>query len=485
MNEMKFLSNLPQIQNLRVGADFPIAIATIPARVPAMISHSGNANRDHWLAKAKQVSRKVNLAWWLETLSAPLLISATLGAVALLLVRREFSQIDPWILGASIGGGIILLALVCWAWAARKFERPEQSLVRMEASMHLQNALSAARAGVVPWPAPTTKVDAGISWHWPRLLVPPLGMLALLAAGLFIPVSAKNSGKSGPPEQPQAWQQLSTELDALTKEEVVDEQQLEETRKKLEELKAQEEEQWFSHSSLEATDSLKKSHRAETDRIEREMGRAEKALQSLEKNAGAMNQAEKNRLMEEFDQALQGLQNGAMKPNPQLLEQMKQLDLKNMANLSPEQMQQLRENLQKNSEAMQKCKGEGGKSGDYSDELLDGGEGEGEGENGQDKPGNGTGNGGIDRGPGHDPDVLGNEKDQLEIGKLTGLEAKDLSKASPGDLLELQDGEHDVDRSSSKTSAGGNTDATGKGGDRVWRDALDPDEQKTLKKFFE
>ncbi|NJM39044.1 MAG: hypothetical protein HC845_14975, partial [Akkermansiaceae bacterium] len=303
-------------------------------------------------------------------------------------------------------------------------------------------------------------------------------------AGLFIPVSAKGSNRSGPPEQPQAWQQLSTELDALTKEEVVDEQQLEETRKKLEELKAQEEEQWFSHSSLEATDSLKKAHRAETDRIEREMGRAEKALQSLEKNAGAMNQAEKNRLMEEFDQALQGLQNGAMKPNPQLLEQMKQLDLKNMENLSPEQMQQLRENLKKNSEAMQKCTGEGGGD-DWSDELLDGegenGDGNGEG----DGNGNGNGKGGINRGPGHHPDVLGNEKDQLEIGQLTGLEAKDLSKASPGDLLELQDGEHDVERSESKYSAGGNTDATGKGGDRVWREALDPDEQKTLKKFFE
>src|SRR6478609_4075706 len=89
------------------------------------------------------------------------------------------------------------------------------------------------------------------------------------------------------PEQPQAWKQLSSELDHLTQEQVVDEKYLEETRKRLEELKSQEEEQWFSHSSLEATDSLKKSHRAETDRIERELGRADKALENIEKNAGA------------------------------------------------------------------------------------------------------------------------------------------------------------------------------------------------------
>jgi len=31
----------------------------------------------------------------------------------------------------------------------------------------------------------------------------------------------------------------------------------------------------------------------------------------------------------------------------------------------------------------------------------------------------------------------------------------------------------------------GNNDAIGKGGDRVWRDALDPAEQRTLKRLFE
>jgi hypothetical protein len=442
-----------------------------------LMSGPENSNRDHWQAKANQVARTVNFAWWLETLAAPLLVGAVLGAVALLVVRREFSQLEPWLLAAVIGGTLLVLGLACWAWATRRFEKPEQSLVRIEAAMRLRNSLSAARAGVAPWPAPVGKIDAGLAWQWPRLLVPPLGALVLLAAGLFIPMAVRDPHPTGAAEQPQAWKQLDTELDKLTKEEVVDEKYLEETRKKLEELKVQEEEQWFSHSSLEATDSLKKSHRSETERVERELGRADKALETLEKNAGAKNQAEKNRLMEEFDQALKGLQNGAMKPNPALLEQMKQLDLKDMANLTPEQLEQLRENMKKNSDALKKCKGEG-QGEDWSDELL-AGDGEG------DKPGDGPGQGGVDRGPGHDPGVLGAEKDRVETGKLTGLESKDLSRATPGDLLELQDGEHDVDLAPSAVSAGGNTDATGKGGDRVWRDALDPAEQRTLKRFFE
>ncbi len=443
------------------------------------MSGSENSNRDHWQAKASQVARTVNFAWWLETLSAPLLVGAISGAVLLLVVRREVPQVEPWLLAAAIGGSLLVLGLACWARAAQKFEKPEQSLVRIEAAMRLRNSMSAARAGVAPWPAPVGKIDAGLAWQWPRLLVPPLGALVLLAAGLFIPMAVRNLHPAGVPEQPQAWKQLDTELDKLTKEEVVDEKYLEETRKKLDELKAQEEEQWFSHSSLEATDSLKKSHRAETERVERELGRADKALETLEKNAGAANQAEKNRLMEEFDQALQGLQNGAMKPNPALLEQMKQLDLKDMANLTPEQVEQLRENLKKHGQAMKDGQGKG-EGEDWSDELL-AGDGDGEG----DKPGDGPGKGGVDRGPGHAPGVLGAEKDRVEIGKLTGLESKDLSRATPGDLLELQDGEHDVDLAPSAVSAGGTTEATGKGGDRVWRDALDPAEQRTLKRFFE
>ena len=407
----------------------------------------------------------MNFAWWLETLSAPLLITALIGAAGLWLVRREFSQLAPGILVALVAAAVLILALACWAWAARKFEKTEQSLVRIEAAMLLKNALSAAQAGVSPWPAPLGKVDAGLAWRWPRLSLPPLGALALLAAGLWIPVTGPNPTAAAAPEQPQAWQQLAAELDHLTQEQVVDEKYLEETRKRLEQLESQEQEQWFSHSSLEATDSLKKSHRAETTRVGRNLDQAEKSLENLGKTA---NQAEQNRLMAEFDQALQGLQNGAMNPNPALLEQMKQLGSKEMENLTPEQIEQLRENLKKSSEAIKQGSGDG-----ESDELL---AGEGPTENGK---------GGVDRGPGHSPGVLGKEKDAIETGKLTGLEAQDLAQATPGDLLELQAGQHDLDESPSQVTGGGTTDATGKGGDRIWKDALDPAEQRTLKRFFE
>ncbi len=452
-----------------------------------MAAESARAHRDFWNKQAEQVRLRVNLAWWLETFSAPLVVFSIIGAFALIWVRRDLPGTAPWIPAVVVSAAVLLLGLVCLALAARKFEKAEESLVRIEAAMCLRNALSAAAAGVAPWPAPVTRIDAGLKWQWPRLLVPVIGALALLAAGIWIPVSRASDVAHNAPEQPQAWKQLTSELDHLKEEQVADEKYIEETRKKLEELKAQKEEQWFSHSSLEATDTLKKSHEAETARVEKELGKADKALGDLEKNAGSAGQADKERMVEEFEKALAGLQNGAMKPNPQLLEQMKNLDLKNLADLTPEQLEQLRENLQKNADGLKKAKGEG-EGGDWDEDMLADGDGKGDGDgngDGKDGNGDGPGQGGVDRGPGHDSSLLGKKKDPVETGDMAGLQAKDLSRATPGDLLELQDGEHEVDRSASKLSAGGGTEATGKGGDRVWKESLDPDEQRVLKRFFE
>lgn len=438
--------------------------------------------RHYWQRQAAMVRRRVNLAWWIETSSGPLLLGSLAGAAVLLLVRRELPQIAMWQTAGFTAAGLLLVGLVCLLIARRRFETTAESLVRIEASMRMRNALSAATAGVAPWPAPGGRIDAGLQWRWPRLLVPVLGSLALLAAGLWVPVSGKSAAVKAGSDQPQAWNQLEAELDMLAKEEVVDEAYLEDTRKQLDELKAQEEEQWFSHSSLEATDSLKRSHEAETQRLERELGRAEKALAALEKNAGAMGQEQKDRLMEEFDQALDGLRNGAMKPNPELMEQLKGMDLKNLGNLPPEQLQQLKENLAKHGKCLGECNG--GEGNEWDEDLMADGNGQGEGE-GEGKDGEGPGKGGVNRGPGHAGGVLGNQRDGVETGKMEALAAKDLSRSAPGDLLELQDGEHDVDKGASAITAGGNTTATGKGGDRVWRESLDPDEQRAMKRFFE
>jgi hypothetical protein len=447
--------------------------------------------RDAWTRHATAVARKINLAWWIQTLSTPLVTVGLVGACVLLLIRRELPDSPGWVLGLSSLGTVLLLAGIAWLVARRRFEKPDQSLVRIEASMRLRNALSAAKAGVAPWPELPPKVDAGVEWNWQRVLVPPLAALLFFTAGLFFPVSARTNPDVGK-DEPLAWDQLESDLERLKEEETIDETYIEDMKKRLEELRSQEEEEWFSHSSLEATDNLKKEHSGQVEKLERELTQADKALGNLEKNAGGMPAAEKERLLNQFDQALQGLQNGALRPNPQLLDQLKQLDPKNLGQIPPEQLQQLRDAMKKAGQACKDCQGGngGGQGDEWLDELLDG-DGDGKGSGGKegdqpgDEPGEGAGKGGVDRGPGHAPGMLGAEGKKLDTGDLTGLESKDLSRSLPGDLLQLQDGEHDVDKTAVGPRAGGATGATGYGGDRVWKDALDPDEQKALKKFFE
>ena len=458
---------------------------------------SDGTNRKYWHDQSSSLSRRINLGWFLQKLSAPLLVVSALGAVATLILRREFSEIPLWLIGVSLAACLVGTFVIALILAARRFEKPEQALVRIEAGAGLHSALSAANAGVSPWPEPPQRLTDSLKWHLPKTLAPPLAAVALLAVGLLVPISARQPAPSAPSSQPQAWSQIDSQLEQLAEDAMVDEEYIDEVEKRLEELRAQEEEEWFSHASLEATDSLEESHNANTEKLDRELSEAGSALEALAENADKLNAQQKQKLAEQFEQALEGLQNGAMKPNPELLGQLSKLDPNDLGKLNPDQMKQLKEGMQKLKDSLEKNKDrQGGQGeGDWEDQLLGDGEGEGEGEGkgegegegegqGNGEEGKGSGSGGVNRGPGHDPNVLRGGKDPLDVGELTGLNAEDLSRAIPGDLLQLQDGKHSVDESASKAAAGGAA-AQGKGGDRVWRDSLAPEEQRALKKYFE
>ncbi len=458
-------------------------------------------DKRYWMQQAAKLSRRINLAWFLDGFAGPLLIAAVIGAVLVLGFRREFPELHPTILGGSLAGIFLILGLIVLKRTWKRFESPAQALVRIEASQKMNSALSAASAGIVPWPERPKILSESLSWHLPKTLSPPAAALILLAIGLLIPIKAKSIDDSQTSREPQAWSQLDSQLEKLTEDAMVDEKYLEDMKERLDQLRAQEEEQWFSHASLEATDSLKESHNSSLDDLQQDLSEAADAMQELTDAAKNLNSEQKQKLADQFEDALQGMQNGAMKPNEQLMEQLSQLDPKDMGNLNPEQMQQLKDNMEKLKEGLNEA-GEG-QGDDWADQLLgDGGEGQ-EGQNGEGQcpeggncphggdckgecqgEGKGSGKGGIQRGPGHDPNVLRNPKDPLGVGDLAALEAKDLSRALPGDLLQIQDGKHSADQKASTLSSGGQA-TKGAGGDRVWKESLNPDEQRALKNYFE
>ncbi|MCP5534742.1 MAG: hypothetical protein H7A51_00735 [Akkermansiaceae bacterium] len=441
------------------------------------------ADEQTWHQIAGNTARRINLGWWLQTLATPLLVSSLVIACAVLITRRELNTL-PWLaLAAGTGGIIAVTGILSWLAARSRFETTTQSLVRIEATMKLRNALTAADHGIAPWPEVPGTIDDGVHWHWQRLLPPIVGALLIVTCGFIIPVHAKSNHKPQQ-QEPSAWSEIDTSLDQLDNQEVVQEEYIDEMRKKLEKLREQSQDDWFSHSSLEATDNLKQNHQTEQENLKSNLQRAERSLNALQNQAAKMNAEQKQRLLNEFDQAVKKMQQGDMKPNKELLEQLKKIDPKELNQLTPGQLDQLRENMRKHARNLNPGQQQGNQPGqgegedDWMNDFEDG-DGDGDGENDE------GGRGGIDRGPGHAPRPLGKEHDDTGAGKHEGLKSEDQRNALPGDLLETNDAEHDVDQSKTGPTAGGSVAGKGTGGDRVWKDTLLPNEKKAMKKFFE
>ena len=434
------------------------------------------ANEKRWRKLAKDTSRKINCAWWIQVLTTPLLIVSLAIACVLLMMRRETESLPavPIILGCL--GALAITAGGSWLAARRKFETQQQSLVRIESAMRLRNALTAADHGIAPWPKAPALVSDGVQWHWQRLLFPVVISAIIISCGLMIPLQAKSD--LPPAQQPTAWNELDTSLDQLDNQEIIQEEYIEATRKKLEKLREQSPDEWFSHSSLEATDNLQQNHQNEQANLKQNLQRAERALNSLQSHHGKLSPAQKQRLLNEYDQALKKMQQGGMQPNEQLLKQLKNLDPKQLNQLTKEQVDQIRKNMQRHAQGLDPD-GKGKQPGEQNDDWMNEGEGEGEGEDGD-----GPGRGGISRGPGTAPNVLGKSHDDTGTGKHQGLKSDDVGNALPGDLLQTSDTQHDIDKTNRRPETGGTSSGKGKGGDRVWKNSLMPNEKKALKEFF-
>ena len=327
--------------------------------------------QSRWLAIAQATARRFNWAWFLEKLSLPLLIAGLIGAGMVMLARREWVAF-PWLPSLAVAGGILaLVTLIAWLIARRHFTSTEKALVRIESAMAMNNSLTAAQNGVAPWPQVAAETSDGTQWNWSRLLIPPLATLLLLFAAFLLPISARNDPNAAPPEEPSNRQALQASIDELRKDDVIDEDYLDEIEEKVEELREQPKEEWFDHSALEATDSLKEAHEQQLKELERDIRKAERSLNALQNHSENMNPETRERLLDEFDQSLEKMNNGAMKPNKELLKQLSGMDPNQLGNLSKEQMDQLRENMRKQAQQMQQAGGEGEQGEGQGDEWLD------------------------------------------------------------------------------------------------------------------
>jgi ribosomal protein L20 len=432
-----------------------------------------------WHRLAGQTAWKVNAGWLLQQLT-PLIIAAGAVSFAVIVWQRSsgaemlLREMWPWLAGLAA-----LVVLASYLLARRHFISQAEAMVRLESQLHLHNALSVAKLGRGVWPEIPSQREDGLKWHWPRVSAPFALCALCLIAAFYLPVSP-DAAAVLPTVEPQAWQQMDDWLEKLEEEKIITPEEKEEQAAKIAALRDQEQEKWFSHESLNASDTLKEQLQREIGNMARDLADAERSLNALQNYASNLSEQAKEQMLKEYSEALEGMKNGSMKLDPKLLKELAQIDPKNLKSLSQNQLNQLRESLKQKSGSMAEMAPGKGFLGDgegEDDMLAEGGPGEGEGE--------GPGKGGITRGPGTAPLTLSQEENRFGTNKNEAVVNEDMSKAQLGTLLNLQDGKHDVDKTYSGPKATGGTNHQGQGGQQVWRESLTPEEKAVLKRVFQ
>lgn len=310
-----------------------------------------------WQSLARRTVKKVNFGWWLDRLT-PLLIILSLVVASSILVMRSLGKTlteNPWFY-AGTGVAFAGAAVAAWMMARRHFIQSSDGLVRLEDRMQLKNALTTADRGVGQWPeAPEdeTKIDAGLDWNWLRVATPFAIAAVVVAASLLIPITSVTAAKA-PPSEPLAWAQMEEWMETLEEEDVIEENAIEEVREKIEELRGQPDEEWFSHSSLEATDTLRNTMNQQLQNLGADLATAERDLNALQNYSEQLSQETKDQLMKEYDEALKNMETNGMPLNSEMMEALKGIDPQKLAQgqmsqMSQEQMDQLREAMKKAS----------------------------------------------------------------------------------------------------------------------------------------
>jgi len=432
-----------------------------------------------WRRIARRIRTKVNVAWWLDCF-APMLVGLSMLAAGVVTYLRSTggSPPFPWMFG-GFATALLLVAAAAWLTARRRFIHHRDALVRLDDQLHLHNALTTADQGIGAWPPPpAAAVNCGLDWRWPRVVAPFAVSAMLILAAFLVPVTVIQSAAPPPPSHPLAWEQTEDWLQTLEEADLVEEQALDDVREKIEQLRRQPEEEWFSHSSMEASDSLRDALDKQIEQLGANLASSERNLNAFQNFSSQMTEGTKNQLLQEYRQAMENLATGSLPLDSKMMEALKNLDpsqFQNLSQLSKEQLDQLRQQLKKGAQACKKAGfgKEGGLpslEGDMIAYLMK-------------KNSMGAGRGGISRGPGEAPIALG-DPNNLRTNNLEAVQNPDLSRAAPGDVVGIGETQHNIDKSKRGPQQAGAVKSTGQGGDTIWRESLLPVEKELLKRYF-
>ncbi|MGK0189235.1 MAG: hypothetical protein ACI9R3_005052 [Verrucomicrobiales bacterium] len=305
----------------------------------------------YWMQRATGVRRKLNVGWWLDQ-SAPTFVFGGLLLFAVLFYARSAgATVAPWQGGLLTIAGLLVSGAAAYPFARRRFCSTQQALVRLEAKLRIHNALSTALAGIGKWPKATEYGDtlgksetaAGMRWQVVRAAGPVCAYMALCAVGLFVPVSANQDDL--PVNEPMGWEKMEETLQTLEQEEIVDPEDLEKLRDQIRELRNQPQDEWYSHSSMEATDHLRRNLDASVQNMADDLANAENSLNAASNQFDQLSDSARDKVLSDFESAVQGLDRNGLELNKELMEKLKDLDPSKLNQLDKEQIAELRERL--------------------------------------------------------------------------------------------------------------------------------------------
>lgn len=439
------------------------------------------SDEKYWQSAVRSLSQRIHLGWWLDhwlTLIIPL---SLFGAFAILTLRYWHDlSIGHALIG--IATTTVFAALTALLWMRRHREPLSATRIRLEDALGLKTRLTAAAAGIGPWPPSRRILALPVTFRARR----PLTMLTigatLISAALLIPITRQPAAKPRIIEPPSALKEVQTWLDNVKKNEAANPESIDQVEEKMAELLQRPAQNWYEHASLEAADHLRDVTAADLQQLAQNIADAERAANALAASASGsgLPQAAKDSLEQALQNASQSMQGSGMQPGSDLMDALKGLDPAQLSSMSSDQLKELAKQLAQNQQSLQEAlKNSPGL--DLSN-IPEGRPGKGEGESDKEGPGNGS----PKRGPGTAAVTLASEDTQLDTNKIETLKNPlDLSRLATGDALSVTNGTAKVDPKNFQSNQQGGTTATpGDGGSTVWQNSLIPAERETLKRFF-
>lgn len=430
-----------------------------------------DSSQNYWQGKARLVAWRWNFATWLN-LFLYFAAAASFAMMCALLVIRRTDATSLTLAWEIFAGTLVLGALVCHFVSRRKFYTQREALVRLDASLRLNNRLTSAADGVGEWPQESENpTPDGLHWRWQRIFVPTLASLAVLLFAANVPIPLDKLGEQHHKEEPLAWSHIESQVETLKKQDIVSEESLMNLKEQVDQLRKQSSDNWYSHSSLEASDNLQAKANDAIHSLQRDMETMLNTLNAAQQGGDNLSSDQLQQLGAQFNQALQGLQMGTLPLNKETLNQLKNIDPNQLKNLTQQQMQQLQQNMQKGISGCKSCFNPGDGQQEMLNNMIQ--------NQGQQQPSGHPGGGG--------PAELGLKPDEthLDTNRTEHISNDDLSHAAAGDLAGITKGKHNVDQTQyNGPASAGAINGVGSGGEAVWKNQLTPQEREVLERFY-